>query len=365
MNPTPPTRTKVTDVTFISVQAPGDALMLTAVIRDMKKFFPDINIFVQCRAPELFENNPHCKLIPLTERPIGIVAHFDYRQDLNKSPFESGHFLSAGYSLVERLFRVKVPCTEFKPEVFLTDEEKAYKPTDKPYWVIVCGGKTDFTTKWWNPDHAQAVVDSFKGRYEFVQLGSTNTDPNAYPQHVHFPLKGTIDLIGKTSVRQLLSVIYNSEGVICPITFPMHATAAVPKRNPGDRVKPCIVIAGGREPPHWEAYPGHRYLHTIGELPCCAVGACWARRAQLVKDNQPWNTEQLCQRPIQVNPDLRIAECMNSITPEEVVNQVNRYMQHYPLNVLNFSKPVIPGAAAMVIQRAPVINKEVNNEQSI
>jgi len=340
------------------MQAPGDALILTAVIRDIKKFFPYLNLYVQTKAPELFENNPYCTVLKPDEKFVGVRAQFDYRQELNRSPFESSHFLSAGYKLVERMFKVKVPCTDFFPEVYLTDEEKDYKPTDKPYWVIVCGGKTDFTTKWWNPEYAQKVVDSFKGQYEFVQLGATNSDAKAYPQHVHFPLNGVVDLIGKTSVRQLLSIIYNSEGVICPITFPMHAAAAVPKRNPGDRIKPCIVIAGGREPPHWEAYPGHRYLHTIGELPCCAVNACWARRAQLVEDGQPWNKEQLCQRPVQVTPELRIAECMNSISAEEVVAHIRRYMQNYPLNVLNFSKPVMLETTRMKVQTRPVPNPE-------
>lgn len=348
--PTPEGKTKVTDITFTSLQAPGDALMLTGAIRDLKRFYPKINVYVQSREPALFENNPHCTILDAMAQPIGVRIPFDYRPELQASPFDSRHFLSAMYSILERTFKTRVPMTEFKPELYLTDEEKAYKPTDKPYWVIVCGGKTDFTTKWWNPDHAQKVVDSLKDQYEFVQIGGVSTDPGAYPQHVHFPLNGVINLIGKTTTRQLISIIYNSEGVICPITFPMHAAAAVPKRNPGDRLKPCIVIAGGREPPQWEAYPGHRYLHTIGELPCCAAGACWARRAQLVKDGQPWNQEQLCARPVQVNNDLRIAECMHIITPEEVVHHVKRYMQNYPLNVLNFSQPIELEAKPMKVR---------------
>ena len=44
-------------------------------------------------------------------------------------------------------------------------------------------------------------------------------------------------------------------------------------QSPGD-----VVVAGGREPSQWEAYPHHQYLHTNGALRCCDAGGCWNAR---------------------------------------------------------------------------------------
>jgi hypothetical protein len=104
----------------------------------------------------------------------------------------------------------------------------------------------------------------------------------------------------------------------------MHLAAAVPSKN--DRLRPCVVIAGGREPPHWEAYPGHQFLHTVGTLPCCASGGCWKSRCQTVGDNDPKDRENLCERPVQVTSDLRIPQCMAMIQPVDVIRAIERYL---------------------------------------
>ena len=41
----------------------GDALMLTSVVRDFKKTYPDISLGVMTARPEIFENNPHVDVI--------------------------------------------------------------------------------------------------------------------------------------------------------------------------------------------------------------------------------------------------------------------------------------------------------------
>jgi hypothetical protein len=58
----------------------------------------------------------------------------------------------------------------------------------------------------------------------------------------------------------------------------MHLAAAVETRPIAHPSRPCIVVAGGRESPNWEAYPTHQFLHTVGVLPCCATGGCWRSR---------------------------------------------------------------------------------------
>jgi len=84
--------------------------------------------------------------------------------------------------------------------------------------------------------------------------------------------------MGKTNLRQLIRLMHHAQGVLCPVTLHMHLAAAVPMRKGMPKNRPCVVVAGGREPAQWEAYPHHQYLHTNGALPCCDQGGCWKSR---------------------------------------------------------------------------------------
>ena len=97
--------------------------------------------------------------------------------------------------------------------------------------------------------------------------------------HVHPPLDGVINLVGKADLRQLVRLVLHSARVVSPVTFAMHAAAAVPTRPDRPLNRACVVFAGGREPAQWEAYPHHQYLHVNGGLPCCDDGGgCWRSR---------------------------------------------------------------------------------------
>jgi ADP-heptose:LPS heptosyltransferase len=182
-----------------------------------------------------------------------------------------------------------------------------------PFWIIVGGGKYDFTIKWWHFRRWQAVVDHFQGKILFVQVGETD--------HYHPPLSGVIDLRGKTTLRELVRLVYHAQGVLCPVTLHMHLAAAVECKPGGSKSRPCVVVAGGREAPHWEAYPTHQFIHTVGALPCCAQGGCWRSRiAPLGDGDEKDRKEQLC-----VDVVAGLPHCMNLITPKEVVRRINLY----------------------------------------
>ena len=87
------------------------------------------------------------------------------------------------------------------------------------FWVLVAGGKYDFTAKWWDPHGWQQVVDHFHGRITFVQCGEAG--------HWHPKLRGVVDLIGKTTLREFVRLVHFAEGVACGVTLAMHLAAAV------------------------------------------------------------------------------------------------------------------------------------------
>jgi ADP-heptose:LPS heptosyltransferase len=179
-----------------------------------------------------------------------------------------------------------------------------------PYWIIVAGGKYDYTIKWWHFRRWQAVVDHFRGKMLFVQVGERH--------HYHPALNGVLDLRGKTSLRDLIRLVYHAEGVACPVTLLMHLAAAVESKPDAPGERPCVVVAGGREPASWEAYPAHQFIHTIGELSCCAHGGCWRSRSVPLGDgdekDQPQN---LCLDVVDNLP-----RCMHMISPAQVAQSI-------------------------------------------
>jgi hypothetical protein len=82
-----------------------------------------------------------------------------------------------------------------------------------------------------------------------------------------------------------------------------------------------VVVAGGREPSQWEAYPHHQYLHTNGALLCCDNGGCWRSRVKPLGDGDEAD-ESLC-----VDPVGRLPRCMDMITAEDVIRRIELYFQ--------------------------------------
>ena len=189
----------------------------------------------------------------------------------------------------------------------------------------------DYTIKWWSPERFQKVVDHFDGRIQFVQVGEKD--------HHHTSLKNVIDLRGKTDIRQLVRLVYHSQGVLSPVTFLMHLAAAVPTKSGQLASRPCVVVAGGREPSHWEAYPGHRFLHTQGALPCCETGGCWKARTVPIGDgDQKDRRENLCERVAENG----LPRCMDMISEHEVISAIQSYFDGGVIRFIDSKKIETP-----------------------
>ncbi len=295
-----------------SGQCPGDMVMLTAALRDLHAAHPGRYLTdVRTPHPDMFSNNPH--VTRLTEGRE-IPMHYDLIHQSNGKPW---HFIHGYRMHLENVLGITIPQGAFRGDIHLTHAEKTTRPAGVPdrYWVVASGGKLDFTAKWWDPARWQAVVDYWAGKgIKFVQVGGKGD--------VHPSLHGVTNLVGKTTLRQLIHIIAHADGVLCPVTSLMHISAALPMAD--GRIRPCVVVAGGREPSQWEAYPGQQYLDTIGQLPCCASGGCWKSRVvPLGADDK----SSLCVSPIEVREGVHIPECLDRITSTRVIDAMSRYMQ--------------------------------------
>ncbi len=303
-------------------QSPGDILMLTAAVRDLHRNHPGRFLTdVDTSCGHLWENNPYITKLNRDDPSVEIInCEYPLIHKSNQAPY---HFIHGFAQDLSQKLKVPIQLTEFKGDIHISQDEQSWMSqiqemgVNKPYWVLVAGGKYDYTAKWWNPDYYQEVVDKLVGKVLFVQTGEKD--------HFHKPLKNVINLVGKTDLRQLVRLIYNSVGVLSGITFAMHAAAAIPVRAGMPENRACVVVAGAREPTQWEAYPNHRFLSNTGALPCCKQGGCWKSRCQLVGDGDKKDFEGLCEAPIQITNDLRIPKCMHMIKPDDVVKAVNTY----------------------------------------
>jgi ADP-heptose:LPS heptosyltransferase len=301
---------------LVNHQSPGDVVMLTAAVRDLHRCHPNQFLTdVHTGSPELWENNPHLTEMDIDDPEARVLeCHYPLVHFANERPV---HFVHGFIDYLNDQLGLSITPTLLAGDIHLSEEEKASpSPVEEttgrnvPYWIIVAGGKFDFTIKWWHFRRWQAVVDHFRGRIQFAQVGARH--------HYHPALRGVLDLRGKTSLRDLIRLVYHAQGVLCPVTMLMHLAAAVEPKPGGPATRPCVVVAGGREPPSWEAYPGHHFLHTIGQLPCCAGGGCWRSRSVPLGDgDEKDEPKHLC-----VDTVDNLPRCMNLIEARHVADRI-------------------------------------------
>lgn len=302
-------------------QSPGDLVMLSAAVRDLHATYPGeflTDVRTSCSA--IWDNNPHLTRLDERDPDVEVVdCHYPL---IHRSNTEPWHFLHAFGDYLNSVLGLTIRVTAFKGDIHISDVEKSWFSRveeiagfDMPFWVFASGGKFDYTIKWWAHDRYQQIVDHFRGRIQFVQVGERH--------HHHPPIEGAIDLRGQTDLRQLIRLVYHSEGVISAVSLLMHLAAAVEVKPGMPKNRPCVVIAGGREPPHWTWYPHHQFIHTVGALRCCDNGGCWKSRTRPLGDGDDKDRpEELCVDPVGDMP-----RCMDLITAEEVIRRIELYYQ--------------------------------------
>ena len=302
---------------------PGDVVMLTAAVRDLHLAHPGrYRTDVRTTAQSIWDHNPH--VTHLDEHAPGVRV-IPMRYDLIHRSNEGAHHFLHGYvQHLEKELAVSIPVTKLRGDIHLSPKERSWTnqvAEDRigwrdDFWIMMAGGKSDFTCKWWDPARYQAVVDHFRGRIQFVQCGEAH--------HHHPRLSGVIDLVGRTDTRQFIRLMHHASGVVCPVTFAMHLAAAVEVKPGRPRNRACVVVAGGREPSQWAKYPHHRFLETNGALMCCDNGGCWKAWCQPIQGD-PRPDDRMCVAPVQVSPDLRIPRCMDLIAADDVIRAIELY----------------------------------------
>ena len=316
-----------------NMQAPGDIIVLSAAIRDLHLAHPGLfapEIWVSPGAEHVYWHNPNVSMIhgKTAKRAGAQFVRAGYSEAIKRSNQTKKHFMWGFIEDLNKKLKTRIKLTQFRPDIHMSEAEQQTRPFKDPYWVFLSGGKKDFRTKIWDQVYWQQVINATRDRVNWVQCGGGSAN------HIyHSPKDGIYaNMVAKTSCRDFLRLIYHAEGVVCVITMAMHAAAAFNK--------PCIVIAGGREPWWWEAYneenrlinmrlaepkwvpPSnddfvpHKFIHTIGQFECCHKHGCWKKR---------FEGDSVCRFPVSQNGE-GIPRCKAEITPEMVVAAIDEYL---------------------------------------
>ena len=267
------------------------------------------------------------------------MAHYPLIKQCNQ---QRKHFMWGFIEDMNNRLHTDIRLTEFRPDLHMSEQEIARPLIEPPYWVFLSGGKTDFRTKIWSRKYWQEVIASTKNDINWVQCGGGSKN------HVmHERIDGVHSyMVKRTKLRDFIRLIYHADGVVCVVTAAMHIAAAFNK--------PCVVIAGGREPWWWEAYTNenrlvnmriknphwqipanddyveHAFLHTMNKLPCCQNKGCW--KAKLDK------SISRCKNIMEI-AGQKLPKCKAMITPEMVIESVFKYYKGGAITRSKLSSP--------------------------
>jgi len=332
------------EIVFHNRQRLGDIIMFTCAIRDFKKAFPDVRINVMSTAMHIWDHNPYIDrtLIPSPENIVKIGPS----KLTNSSNRLDWHFANAFRMSMEDALGVQIPQGNSWGDIwFLEEEYNAPRLIDRPYWIICVGGEKGWGCKMYPIDRWQKFVD-MNPDITFVQIGARE---DKYPKLIG---DNIIDMVGQTQsketgIRDLFKLFLNAEGSIGLVSFHMHLTGCFPG-------KPCIVVAGAREPVSFTQYHGHRYLSNDGALPC-AVKACWKCAIEGCTNlvNSSGNTVVLGPTPSAEEKDGVMPKCVDMIEPEDIHRALQMY---YIGGRLDKNKPS-PKPVIENISKVPLVHK--------
>lgn len=348
----------------------GDTVLLTGLVRDIHKAYPgEYEIKVDTHFTNVWWNNPYISDFDTgNSRATNVdiswgdaIKQNGYAKEKDRKVMK--HILAWYHHDFKNKTGIEVPVTDPKPDLHLTPQEQQ-RIIQGRYWIVVAGGKLDLTTKHWHAHRMQEVVDRL-GKYGIhcVQIGAVHTN------HIHPPLNGVTNMVGKTeNARDMFNLVKHSEGVICGVTGAMHIAAAYDK--------PCVVYAGGREEPWFEAYvdnfnafgPGanpvkvpHKFLHTIGLLDCCDVQGCWKKRTvPLDPADLSKKAYTLCRQPVRAKDTHPVAKCQDLITVDHIVEAVMEYYDEKvlpPISIQKEEKIEIPKVELVEVKAGDIVRK--------
>lgn len=319
-------------------------LCLTAVVRDIKSDWGDeVAIEVRSLWPEVWDRNPHVGCFSLDEsRQAFYIPVVPGKGEEHPLP---SLYAQIQPSLPEEL-QSRLRCKLVQPDLHLSIDEQHPRQVRGNYWLLVpLGEESRGSVRYWPAGYWSALADELQERKVKIAQSSE-------PGRISAPLLSAAVDRRDLSLRSLFALVQQSDGVICSSGDIAHIAAAFGR--------PAVVIGGGYKSLLQESYqenggPAQRYLHVLGQLPCCSQKACGYKT--IVGDG----TEQAvtpdgCTNVVSV-PAGRGAEettelvslCQTKIDVFRVVQAVESFR---PLRPIRRSSPIVVSRPSGVVRAA-------------
>ncbi|HQK63947.1 MAG TPA: glycosyltransferase family 9 protein [Candidatus Staskawiczbacteria bacterium] len=245
----------------------GDCLCGEVGIRRYAQQNPDADIIVGCAWPELYINHPAVKAVTKFKRDC----------DMQIRPHKFSHITKMACRALGVDETVDIPKLYIGDYIY--DGVKELGLCN----YIAIAPEANKSIRNWTKDKWQVVIDYLSRQRKVVIIGSQKED-----------YQNCCDLSGKTSVLQAAAIIESAELFIGTESGMAHVAAATGTK--------AIVLFGPTAPSHF----GHKGLtYPVVGNKCTR---CWPCYAHL----------KAC--------PIRTHECMESITPEMVIDKVNEVL---------------------------------------
>ena len=320
---------KCKNIVFIVTGGIGRNIFSTAVIRNLKKAYPDKNLMVVSGCPDIYDNNPNVNRVYGFDKPQHLFDDFIFNNKntvvIEQEPYRHPDYLVGGKHVVECWCDLlDIECDSTTPEMFMTRNEldlaEAFVTKfNKPVILFQhTGGKTP------NQNDKQEIIASLALMYRrglrqnVVQevtdtltkdgylIASVQSQNQFCPEHAERV---------SYNIRPIIALLPFVKGVIAIDSFLQHASAALNV--------PSLVLWAGTSSERL----GYK-IHTNIERNVCSTPHCHRPNSYVfdVKANgAPW--------------DCPYSDKCTDYTAKEIVDAYKLMKgQDYKLAVKNFNK---------------------------
>jgi ADP-heptose:LPS heptosyltransferase len=238
----------------------GDVLLSTPAIAALRKKYPEHRIIIFCRGyshMEVYRNNPDIdelkpatffvllRLYAMRALGIGKVYIPEYGRII-----PSVYYRKCASEIIGEMMKVRPE--NKKLLMYLTEEEdregRQLLASYRNPVILHISSLTSANNEWF-PEKWESLVAQMP-EYTFIQLGLGHERR----------IKGTIDMLGKTSFRQALALIKHAMGFVGIVSSFSHATNAFDV--------PGVVLFGASSPIVWGHETNINLYKDLSCAPC-------------------------------------------------------------------------------------------------
>ena len=290
----------------------GDNIMATVMLRNMRKKYPDAEIYICAAWHQVLEGNPNINMLFPAAAPGVFYESFVKKSDLfyREIPYRRVPGLIT-HTTQQYCDFYDVPFDNNMPEIYVTGSEDRWAKNyfaqfTKP--IILFQTQTTFatietrseTSKDWAFRNWDKLIDLLKEKYQCIQIGG---------QH-EYEVDNAPSLIGNTNLRELFALVNNCTAFISSDTVTSHIGAALRKKG--------VVLWGPTDPKEW----GYDLHKNIVAKTSCPEQPCGRPNARGIDLNQHMDIQKI--KPTD-SPWWRCPtrECMRNISVDMIEHEIN------------------------------------------